>query len=137
MGFAKGNKHRFQPGQSGNPKGAPRRKWLTKLLEEELQKPVPNDTEGRTYAQVLVQRWLTRAIRETDTFTMRELLNRLEGRVPVQVQAEHSGTIEQHIHDLTLEELKAIAAGRIPEHLLHLYAESPDEEEPEPKRRPS
>lgn len=137
MAFTKGNRFRFKPGQTGNPKGAPRRKWLTKILEQELQAKVPGREDGFTFAEALIRRWLQRAIQEADTFTIREILNRLEGRVPVQVQAEHHTTIEQKIPELTLAELKAIAAGRIPEHLLHLYAEDANEEEEAQGRKPS
>jgi hypothetical protein len=47
--------HRWQPGESGNPTGRPKRKLLTDALTAELQKAVTKDSD-RTKAQAIITR---------------------------------------------------------------------------------
>ena len=50
-----GKATRWKPGQSGNPDGQPpKRECLTSLLKEEIEKVNPEDTEGRTWKELLV-----------------------------------------------------------------------------------
>jgi Family of unknown function (DUF5681) len=67
----------WQKGQSGNPNGRPKK--LTNLLDERLATKVPNDPEGRCYAEVLVAEVLKRAITHSDILA-KEVFDRIEGK---------------------------------------------------------
>jgi hypothetical protein len=73
--FQKGNKHRFQPGQSGNPGGRP--KLLSDAYRSKLGEVSPNDPEGRTYAEIIAAGQIVRAI--SDTQAAREVRAATEG----------------------------------------------------------
>jgi len=45
--------YRFQPGQSGNPGGRPKKFPVTDMLREILEQPCPRDRAGRSPADVL------------------------------------------------------------------------------------
>jgi len=70
----------WKPGQSGNPNGRPKK--LTNPLEEILASKVPNDPEKRTYARLLVESMVKRAITKSDML-MKEIFDRVEGRVSI------------------------------------------------------
>ena len=66
----------FKPGSSGNPKGRPRRRAITDLLLERLDEAT---------AGGIVDSWLA-SIKAGDVAALRELLNRIEGKVPDRLQ---------------------------------------------------
>jgi len=72
---------RFLPGNNANPAGRPKKELsLTSLAKAMLeQKP--------ERAQEIVERWLAQAI-EGKTEARRDLQDRLEGRMPLPVQAD-------------------------------------------------
>jgi len=76
----------FKPGQSGNPKGRPKKDVsLTSLLKKYLDE-VPSVKIGDkvntelTWRQLIVQAWLVGAYRGNATL-FKELIERLEGKV--------------------------------------------------------
>ena len=73
---------RWKKGQSGNPKGRPRKETgLISLLEDLLSAVCPSDPEGRTYAHQFVRSLLHQALKG-NIGASKEILNRLAGRVP-------------------------------------------------------
>lgn len=77
--FTKGNSHAFQPGQSGNPKGRPKAITLSEAYRRELAKLDPNDSEGRTFAEVLAEQTILKA-KGGDVAALREIADRVEGK---------------------------------------------------------
>jgi len=79
--FAPGHPFRFQPGQSGNPKGRPKRPKPTPLseaLHEQLAKPVPK--APHINFSELIARLILSAALSGDMRAIREMLNRTVGR---------------------------------------------------------
>jgi len=70
---------RFKPGQSGNPKGRPKSITLSEAYRRELAKVDPNDSEGRSFAEVLAEQMIVKA-RGGDVSALRELGDRTEGK---------------------------------------------------------
>lgn len=74
------NLHPIKKGQSGNPKGRPKKVIsLTSEMKTQLEEVCPYDPKGRTWLQYLVDRWLARASDNATYF--KELIERLEGKV--------------------------------------------------------
>jgi len=82
----------WQPGQSGNPSGRPKRKPLTEQLERILDE-VGRDPQQRTYARRLVESAVKRAIKK-DTFALKEIWERAEGKVPQAVTGGNGGPVQ-------------------------------------------
>jgi hypothetical protein len=91
---------RFKAGVSGDPAGRPRK--LTRILERVLDSPYPKDRKKRTYAEVLVQAVVERAINGRD-YLVGLIFDRVEGKV--KATCEHSGA--EAAIPLTLEEIDA------------------------------
>ena len=99
-GHAPPAEHRFQPGRSGNPKGRPPTVSITALLKKrlagstltsyhpetgrQLVKPLP---DGVSVADLVVAAILDEAIGTRRVGVLRELMDRVDGKVPVKVQA--------------------------------------------------
>ena len=88
--FAPGHPWRFQPGQSGNPKGRPRRKKvrpLSEVLQTRLAQPVP-DAPETSYAEFLGDLILKSAL-DGNIRAINALFDRTEGRPrqPIGIQA--------------------------------------------------
>jgi len=83
VGYKKPPKeHQFKRGQSGNPKGRPKKpKTLTEALKRELEAEIPVTEHGKTYritkVQALVKTLMHRSL-QGDTAMMRMLLNQLK-----------------------------------------------------------
>lgn len=76
---------RWKPGQSGNPKGRPKNvKYVSELLQEELHQ-VPETIDGKkntkTWAELICERMLTAAVEGGQPAIIKELLDRIEGKV--------------------------------------------------------
>jgi Family of unknown function (DUF5681) len=115
----RGKATRFQPGRSGNPTGRPPIKALTNALERVLAQPVDNDLlvgrlsrykgTGITFGEVIslqqvyIASFPGKKGKAQATAAFREIIERLEGKVPLQVKSEHTHT---HI-ELTDEERRA------------------------------
>lgn len=78
--FAPGNTagNRFKPGESGNPKGRPRRTKLSEALAEQLAEAMPKQPE-ETIAEGVAQALIKRALLG-DVAAIREIADRTEGK---------------------------------------------------------
>lgn len=70
---------RWKPGQSGNPTGRPKSITLSEALRLELAKVLPNDTQERTFAEVIAQS-LVRAAATGNILAAKEIADRTEGK---------------------------------------------------------
>jgi hypothetical protein len=77
---------RWKPGQSGNPKGRPKKEEsLADLLNELVNALCPTDPEGRSYAE-LIARSLVHQGLKGNLGAIKEILNRVAGRVPFLIE---------------------------------------------------
>ena len=80
-------KGQFKKGQVSNPRGRPPNELsLTNLTREMLTQPCPHDSQGRTWKEYLVDKWLELAAQNPAYF--RELIDRVEGRTPLLVSQD-------------------------------------------------
>jgi len=77
--LARGETHRWKPGQSGNPGGRPRTAKLSEACRAKLGVLVPDDAEGRTYAEAIAEK-LVQLDLKGDFRAAQELADRGEGR---------------------------------------------------------
>lgn len=82
-----GEAHRYKPGESGNPGGRPRMGALARACRAMLERPVPGDRQGRTYAQQIAERLADLALKG-HTPSIRELADRAEGRAGQSLEIE-------------------------------------------------
>ena len=83
-----GTATRWKPGQSGNPDGRPpKRECLTSLLKEEIEKVNPEDTEGRTWKELLVLATMQLALKG-NRGALKEIWERMDGKVQQAVAFE-------------------------------------------------
>lgn len=94
----------WKAGQSGNPKGRPKKDCsLTSLLKKELEKhPEVNGVESEfTWRELLVQSWLKKSLNNPVLF--KEILDRIEGKVMQPIAGEDGGPIAHsvniHVHN--------------------------------------
>jgi hypothetical protein len=74
-----GEATRFKPGESGNPGGRPRIAKLSEACRAKLGALVPDDAEGRTYAEAIAEKLVQLALKG-DIRAAQELADRWEGR---------------------------------------------------------
>jgi hypothetical protein len=74
-----GEATRFKPGESGNPGGRPRIAKLSEACRAKLGALVPDDAEGRTYAEAIAEKLVQLALKG-DLRAAQELADRGEGR---------------------------------------------------------
>jgi hypothetical protein len=80
-------RHKFQKGQSGNPRGRPPKELcITDITREQLGEPCSKDP-SKTWAKYLSDKWLDLACENIQAF--KELMERLEGKVVFPVRAEN------------------------------------------------
>jgi Family of unknown function (DUF5681) len=84
--------YRFQPGQSGNPGGRPR-KYITEVYEQLALEPVPK-RGGKTYAQLLALAQFRKALKG-NTVAAKEVTDRLEGKARAVVELSRPKGPEQ------------------------------------------
>ena len=75
----------WQPGQSGNPGGRPKRKLLTDAYARILDIPVPGDKEGHTFAEAIAFAMAKEAIKGKVNAAA-EIADRVEGRALQQIK---------------------------------------------------
>jgi hypothetical protein len=109
-----GKPHRWRKGQSGNPSGRPKSKTLSNAYKHKLEEPVPNDPEGRTWAELIAEAQVRDAVRG-NVQAAREIADRTEGRARQAIEFEDK-TMIQAFERMTIEELEAYARdGTLPE----------------------
>ena len=108
---------RWKRGQSGNPKGRPRKEPLTDILRQVLAEMIPNGPNRREaqLALVLVRNWVLEAIRTKDTVTIVEIFNRIDGKVQDRIalggdDGEPIRIQPLDVHQFTDEELRSYEA---------------------------
>ncbi len=69
----------FPRGTSGNPAGRPKMLTLSEAFRRQLSQPVPNDEQGRTFAEMIAAEMCARAL-AGDVAAAKELADRTEGR---------------------------------------------------------
>src|SRR5271156_3903817 len=74
-----GKPHQWKKGQSGNPSGRPKSKTLSDAYRNKLEEPVPNDPEGRSWAELIAEAQVRDAVRG-NVQAAREIADRTEGR---------------------------------------------------------
>lgn len=85
----------FKPGESGNPKGAPKKEWTMKgLLEESLEE---QDETGTPYKRIIARK-LRNLAAKGDMVAIKEVNNRMDG-MPVQPNAQiPEDQIDDYLH---------------------------------------
>jgi hypothetical protein len=102
-----GKPHRFKKGQSGNPSGRPKSKLLSDAYKNKLEELVPNDAEGRTWAELIAEGQVRDAVKG-NVQAAREIADRTEGRARQAIEFEDK-TISNAFARMSTEELKAYA----------------------------
>ena len=102
-----GKPYRWKKGQSGNPGGRPKSRILSDAYRYKLEEPVPNDPEGRTWAELIAEAQVRDAVRG-NVNAAREIADRTEGRAKQAIEFEDK-TISQSFERMTSEELEAYA----------------------------
>ncbi|MFZ0735630.1 MAG: DUF5681 domain-containing protein [Candidatus Acidiferrales bacterium] len=109
-----GQPHRFKKGQSGNPSGRPKSKTLSDAYKNKLEEPVPNDSEGRTWAELIAEAQVRYAVRG-NVQAAREIADRTEGRARQAIEFEDK-TFANTFERMTPEELETYATtGQVPD----------------------
>jgi hypothetical protein len=103
----------FKKGVSGNPGGRPKRTPLADACRDVLALSVPDDPEGRTYAQKIAAT-LAEMAAEGDIGATRELADRAEGRARQSIEIEQS-RLREAFDRMSRDELEAYAvSGSLP-----------------------
>lgn len=111
---ADGEPYRWKKGQSGNPSGRPKSKTLSDAYKHKLQELVPNDPEGRTWAELIAAGQIRDAVKG-NVQAAREIADRTEGRARQSIEFEDK-TLSNAFERMTVEELERYAAtGQLPE----------------------
>ncbi len=87
--FTKDTPTAFKPGQSGNPAGRPKSITLSEAFRRQLSQPMPDDPEGRTFAEVIAERTCV-AASGGDVSAAREIADRTEGKPRQSVDVDMS-----------------------------------------------
>lgn len=85
------NLKKFKKGESGNPNGRPKGAFsITNLIKEKLEE-CPNNKDKKTYADLIVQKILSKATKEGDTRMIEKVWAYMDG-LPKETK-ELSGSI--------------------------------------------
>lgn len=108
-----GKSTRWKKGQSGNPGGRPKSKTLSDAYRNKLEEAVPNDPEGRTWAELIAEAQVRDAVRG-NVQAAREIADRTEGKARQAIEFEDT-TLVKAFERMTDEELEAYARdGTVP-----------------------
>ncbi len=95
----KSNLKSWKKGQSGNPKGRPKKAdCLTSLLEEEIGKVDPKDKHKRTFRELIVIATMRLAMKG-NAAALREVWDRMDGKVKDEVEMAGSVDLVQLLHE--------------------------------------
>ena len=83
-------------GVSGNPGGRPKSKSLSEAYRDRLERIVPDDPEGRTFAEKIAEVLAKKALKG-DVQAARELADRAEGKARQSIAFSHDA------HEVALE----------------------------------
>jgi hypothetical protein len=89
----------FQPGQSGNPGGRPKRKPITEAYLKLMDEVIPNHPQRRTFAEAIALGQAKAAMRGSAP-AAREIADRLEGKAPQAIELS-GGAITVQLDDVT------------------------------------
>lgn len=81
----------FKPGQSGNPGGRPKRKWLTDVTEELLEEKLSDPQYRADYKEQLWQKLLSGRV--VGAMTLDRVWERTEGKIPQSLELNGEITI--------------------------------------------
>jgi hypothetical protein len=104
---------RFQPGQSGNPKGKPKWKMLSDTYRAKLAERVPGDERGRNYAEAIADAAFAAAL-EGQIGAIQEIADRTEGKPAQAIALSGDFRVDMTVQeiDARLNELLNIAQAR-------------------------
>ena len=109
-----GEATQFRPGQSGNPGGRPKTAPLSHACRDLLSRNIPNDPQGRTYAEAIAEALVEKAV-AGDIRAAQELADRAEGRARQSIEIEHT-LLRQAFDRMNGEELETYAReGKLPD----------------------
>lgn len=108
-----GKPYRWNKGQSGNPSGRPKMAPLANACRELLAASVPDDPEGRTYAEAIAKTLAEKAL-AGDIRAAQELADRAEGKARQSIEIENTA-LREAFERMSGEELLAYATtGKVP-----------------------
>ncbi len=102
-----GKPTQWKKGESGNPAGRPKSKTLSDAYRNKLEERVPNDPEGRTWAELIAEAQVRDAVRG-NVQAAREIADRTEGRARQAIEFEDT-TMAKAFERMTTQELEAYA----------------------------
>ena len=102
-----GRPTQWKKGESGNPGGRPKSKTLSDAYRNKLEERVPNDPEGRTWAELIAEAQVRDAVRG-NVQAAREIADRTEGRARQAIEFEDT-TMAKAFERMTTQELEAYA----------------------------
>jgi Family of unknown function (DUF5681) len=109
-----GKAHRWKKGQSGNPSGRPKSKTLSDAYKNRLKELVPNDPEGRSWAELIAEAQIRDAVRG-NVQAAREIADRTEGRARQSIEFEDK-TLANAFERMSADELERYAVtGQLPD----------------------
>jgi len=109
-----GQTTQFKPGNRANPGGRPKWAPLSQACRELLAAPVPDDSEGRTYAEAIAETLAHKAL-AGDIRAAQEIADRAEGRARQSVEIQ-SAEMREAFERMSGEELLAYATtGNVPD----------------------
>ncbi len=98
----------WKKGQSGNPKGRPRKAdCLTSLLKEEIEKIDPDDQQKRTHKELIVIATMALAKKGNAT-ALKEVWERMDGRTTNKIEIQDSPNAMLLAKALSRKELKKL-----------------------------
>jgi hypothetical protein len=96
----------WKPGQSGNPGGRPKKLPVTDYLREQLERPIPEAMREKlppifveiygpeaTFGQMVAFKLIASSAKG-DVFALKELLDRVEGKVTQKLAGDDGGPIQ-------------------------------------------
>ena len=91
----------WMPGQSGNPKGRPKRKSISECIEEILRRVAPG-SDGKTFREVLAEVVVRKALKGEYRF-IREIWDRLEGKPLERYSVENEPDLQRDLQIIEAE----------------------------------